>query len=252
MPSLNKKLGKLAPKPNSKTLKFSKYLKADALPAPPTKVFWEYKIPAPTWGMFGNDTVGDCTCAAMAHMLMNWTAHTGSIVIPTDADVLKAYSAISGYDPVSGANDNGAAMTDVLAYWQSTGLAGHKIDGWVQIDHTNYKQVQQAIYLFGGLDIGVQFPNSAMDQTNAGKTWDVLPNDGGIDGGHCVCNFGYGAAGTTAVTWGQLQPMTWKWWKAYVDEAYAVVSLNWLDASGIAPSHLDVATLRADLQALKV
>lgn len=251
MPSPNKKLGKLAPKHNPKTLMFNKYLLPKALPPAPSKVFWEYKIPQPKWGMFGNDRIGDCTCAAIAHMLMNWTAHTGSMITPSEEEIISVYSAISGYDKDTGQNDNGAAITDVLAYWQKNGISGHKIDGWVQIDHTNLESVRQAIYLFGGLDIGVNLPNSAMDQTNDHKTWEVVADDGGIDGGHCIVNFGYGAGGTTVVTWGDLQPIAWDWFKAYCDEAYAVVSLDWLDKSGIAPNHLNVAALRADLLALK-
>jgi len=251
------KLGKHPPKHNAKTLMFSRYLKATAPPVPPTKAFWEYKIPEATWGMMANDTVVDCTCAAIAHMLMNWTAHTGKIVVPTVDQVLAAYSAITGYDPSqtqsdgSNPTDQGAAITDVLAYWQSTGLAGHKIDGWVQIDPANLQAVQQAVYLLGGLDIGIQLPNSAVDQNSAGQAWEVIPDDGGIAGGHSIVNFGYGRGGTTAITWGMRQPMSWAWFQKYCDEAYAVVSLDWLDASGTAPSHLNVAQLRADLQALK-
>jgi hypothetical protein len=245
------KLGKLAPKHNPKTLDFASYLLPKSIAPPPTKAYWEYKVP-PAWNMYGNDTCGDCTCAAAAHLLMNWTAHTSSMVAPALEEVMGMYSAISGYDPVSGANDNGAAITDVLDYLQKTGLSGHKIDGWAQIDHTNLDHVRMAIYLFGGINIGVQLPMSAMDQNNAHATWDVLPDDGGIDGGHSIPNFGYGATGTTAVTWGALQPMTWEWFKKYCDEAYVLLSLDWLATSGLAPSHLDVVSLRADLQELRV
>jgi len=249
---MDRMLGKLAPKFNPKTLDFARYLKPKAIAPPPTKSYWEYKIPEPTWGMYANDTIGDCTCAAAAHLLMNWTAHTGSMVTPALEEVLGMYSAISGYDPISGANDNGAAITDVLDYLQKTGLAGHKIDGWAQIDHTNLNHAKTAIYLFGGINIGVQVPQSIMDQTDQHETWDVVPNDGGIDGGHSIPNFGYGATGTTCVTWGALQPMTWEWFKKYCDEAYCLLSLDWLASSGLAPSHLDVASLRADLQELRV
>jgi hypothetical protein len=242
-------LGKTPPKFNKRTLRLGNYLIPDAPPIPPTKTYWEYKVPA--WTMAKNDTVGDCTCAAIAHMVMLWTAHAGAMVTPSDTDVLAVYSAVTGYDPATGLNDNGAAITDVLEYWRTTGIAGHKIDGWASIDNTNQRTVKQAIYLFGGIDIGVNLPNSAMDQTNAKAAWTVLPDDGGIDGGHSIPLFGYGADGTTAVTWGQLQPMTWDWFAKYADESYAVVSKDWLDANGDAPNHLDIAALVADLAALK-
>ena len=245
------RLGKLAPKVHPKTLLFSKYLKADAPPLPPQKVYWEYKVPADAWQMFGNDDIGDCTCACIAHMLMLVTAHTGSMVTPALADVIKVYSAVTGYDPSTGANDNGAAITDILEYWRTVGIAGHKILGWAQIDQTNKVAMRTAIYLFGGVDIGFNVPQSAMDQFQAGEPWDVVP-DSPIEGGHSVPNFGDGADGETCVTWAKLQQMSNQFLQTYCDEAYAVVTQDWIDQkSGLAPSHLDVDALIADLAALK-
>ena len=74
------KLGRLPRKFNRKTLLFHDYLQLDFLT--PKKVYWEYKIPDDAWQMFGNDTIGDCTCACIAHMLMLVTAHTGKMVVP--------------------------------------------------------------------------------------------------------------------------------------------------------------------------
>jgi len=245
-------LGKLAPKVNKKTLMFSKYLRGTPPPIPPVKLWREYKVDQSNWGMYGNDTIGDCTCAEVAHMLMLVTAHTGSIVVPPTADVIAMYSAITGYDPATGANDNGAAISDVLNYWQTTGLSGHKILGWVQMDQTNLTAVKQAIYLFGGVDLGVNLPNSAMDQTNANETWDVVADDGGIDGGHSIPLFGYGSVGTNCVTWGQRQEMTWEWFSKYCDECYAVITQDWINkASGLAVNMLNIEELNADLQELR-
>lgn len=246
------KLGKHAPKKNAKTLLFTNYLTAKA-PDPPGKVWREYKIPPDKWGMFNNDTLGDCTCAAIAHMLMLMTAHTGSLVVPSEDEVIKAYSAVSGFDPNTGLNDNGAALSDVLNYWRTTGIAGHKILGWAQIDHTNVYAVKQAIWLFGGIDIGVQFPNIAMNQFNTDRSWELVANDGGNDGGHCVCNFGYGSEGTNCITWGKRQGMSWDWFKKYCDEAYVVITQDWINQlTNQTPSGFDLATLQQDLQALRI
>src|ERR1700727_2323390 len=105
------KLGKLAPKRNRKTLSFVAYLKTPVLPAPPEKNFWEYKVPPATIGMYGNDTVGDCTIAEVSHDLILKTAHTGTPFFPDPDEVLKMYSAISGYDP-SQTDDQGNNPTD--------------------------------------------------------------------------------------------------------------------------------------------
>lgn len=245
------KLGKHAPKVHSKTLLLSKY--TAALPAPPAKVFREWKIPAGGWGMYGNDTAGDCTFASPAHMEMLWTGHTGTLFIPAESDIIAGYSAVSGYDPATGANDNGAAITDVLAYWQNTGIAGRKILGWAQVDQTNIDAVKQAIWIFGAANIGVNLPNSAMDQFNNGQPWTMLADDGGIDGGHCIPLMGYGSQGTSCITWAEREGMDWNWFQKYCDEAYVVITQDWLNqATGTTPSGFDLATLQADLKAIAV
>lgn len=247
------KLGKLAPKANLKTLLFSKYLKADAPPPPPKKVFREYKIPADAWQMFGNDTIGDCTCAAVAHMLMLVTAHTGNLVIPDLNDVLVMYSMVSGYVPGDDSTDNGAAITDVLERWQTVGLAGHKILGWAAIDYTDVLSRHQGIYIFGANDIGVQLPMLADTQFGNKQTWDVAIDDGGIVGGHCIVEAGYGKQGSDFVTWGNGQQKgTNAWSQRYVDEAYVVVTQDWINqADGLAPNALNLDALQTDLQALR-
>src|SRR5580700_3718073 len=108
--------------------------------------------------MMGNDKVGDCTCAAIGHFVMLATAHTGELVTPSQQDVLAVYSAATGYDPATGANDNGAAITAILEYWRTTGIAGHKILAWASINPANIVEVKQGIQLFGGVDIGMQLP----------------------------------------------------------------------------------------------
>jgi hypothetical protein len=250
------KLGKLAPKVHPKTLKLSAFLKATAPPPPPRKLWREYKIQ--DWGMFANDTVGDCTCAAVAHMLMLVTAHTGGIVIPELSDIMAMYSAITGYDPSktdrhgNNPTDTGAAVTDVLAYWQGTGIAGHKILGWAQIDQNNLTMRQQGMYIFGANDVGVDLPANAMDQFDDLQDWDVAANDGGIDGGHCIVETGYGSKGSNFVTWGANQKATNEWSAKYVDEAYVVITQDWINnADGLAPNSMDLDALNAALTEIR-
>lgn len=246
------KLGKLAPKSNAKTLQLAKYT-ANIIPDEPEKVFREWRIPPNGWGMYGNDIYGDCTCACPAHMEMLWTEHSNGLYVPSEESILAAYSAVTGFSvgppPV---NDNGAAITDVLDYWRTTGIAGKKIVGWAQIDQTNVKAIKQAIWLFGGINIGINLPNSAMTQFDQNLPWVILPNDGGIDGGHCIPLEGYGSEGTSCITWGRRQGMNWDWFLKYCDEAYAVITMDWIiQNTGKTPSGFDLATLEFDLNALK-
>jgi hypothetical protein len=49
------------------------------------------------------------------------------------------------------------------------------------------------------------------------------------------------------VTWGRLQELTWLFWDRYVDEVYAILSVDFLDEAGQAPNGFDLAALTADL-----
>ena len=141
-------------------------------------------------------------------------------------------------------------------------------------------QLLQAIWLFGGAYVGVELPLRAQSQ----DVWDVPANPGPDDepgswGGHAVYLVGYEFRNEglgvrdlglgsqlathisqspdtqqsqpptlTCITWGGLKKMTWAWFEKYCSEAYALVSKDWLNASGISPSGFDLAALENDLK----
>jgi hypothetical protein len=81
--------------------------------------------------------------------------------------------------------------------------------------------------------------------------WDVVPNGGdnakpGSWGGHAVFVPKYDANGFTCITWGELKTMTSAFWSAYVDEAHALLSHDWMASKG-APSGFNLAELKTDL-----
>jgi hypothetical protein len=244
-------LGKHAPKFHPRTLFYHNY--HVAVPPPPPVSYYYKRLRQSDWLMLGNDNAGDCAIAAPAHQAFLSTSYTRAITNPTLDDVIKAYSAISGYDPATGANDNGCAMTDVWNYVSTTGIGQYKIAGWVQIDPTNLTHVRQAIHAFGGVQIGVQLPNSAMDQFNAGQDWTVVQNDGGIAGGHAIYGCGYPDGNNIAVvSWGRALMASLPWLAKYCDEMYAIVSLDFIyTQSGLSPSHLNIDALKQDLLALQ-
>jgi hypothetical protein len=203
------------------------------------------------WEYFANDQLGDCTCAAIAHMLMLVTAHTGTMVVPTLDDVITAYSAVSGYDPKTGLNDNGADIPTVLEYWRVTGIAGHKILGWGNVNAANLDDVKRAIWIFGGVDVGIEVYETDMQQFNSGQPWSLTPQDGALLGRHSVPHFGYGHEGTNCISWAQRQGMIWNWFLKRVVECYAVITQDWLNqATKLTPSGFDLAALEADLPKL--
>ena len=248
-----RKLGKRPPRHDPRTLQLENYIIPSKLPAPPAAENWGAAVPTDGWPMMKNDTVGDCTCAAAGHLIEDWTANATNgkdTVVLSDGDIVAAYSAITGYDPATGANDTGAVEIDVLNYWRKTGIGGHTILAYVAMEPGNHQHVMDAVYLFGGCYIGLALPISAQNQA----VWSVPPGGRGGDGapgswgGHAVPVVAYDSRGLTCVTWGMLKRMTWQFWDTYCDEAYAVLSQDWLESAGKAPSGLDLPALQADLE----
>ncbi|HYW44807.1 MAG TPA: hypothetical protein VE959_18230 [Bryobacteraceae bacterium] len=245
------KLGKQAARYDARTLQFSNYMKATAPPAPPKSEDWTKKVAQ--WPMMLNDNLGDCTCACAGHMIEEWTTNAQPVgYTPTDQQILTAYEAVGGYKPGDPSTDNGAVILDVLNYWRQTGIAGHPIQAFVSVEPKNHVEVQDAIYLFGNCYIGVQLPVSAQNQT----VWTVPPGGPtgqgapGSWGGHAIPIVQYDARGLTVITWGATKRMTWTFFDAYCDEAYAALSSDWIAANQNAPNNFDLTQLAADLTAI--
>jgi hypothetical protein len=248
------KLGKKPPKWNRKTLMLSKYMQDESgypLP-PPEKIYLEYKIPPATIGMYGNDVLSCCLAAYAAHHLMLITAHVGKLFVPDPADVIKFYSAFSGYIPGDPSTDNGGYFTDMYNEWQKNGLCGYKIDGWAQIDTKDYVKRGQAIRLFLGCGVGVNLPYSAQGQFSEGKSWEVVKKSP-IEGGHAILESGEGKFGHNYETWGKGdQKASNAWDLAFVDEVYVPLTKLVISAANdIAPKSLNWGALNSDLAQLR-
>lgn len=242
------KLGKATPVHDPRTLLLANYIKA-TLPPAPVQYAYATDIGATSWGMMGNDKIGDCTCAAAGHLIMEWTDDNGQLVTPPDTAIIAAYSAITGYNPATGANDNGAVELNVLKYWRKTGIAGHQITAFAALEPQNDNHVMQGVYLFGGCYIGLALPVSAQQQT----VWSVPPGgatgDGkpGSWGGHAVPVIGYDNDGLTLITWGAIKRMTWSFWNTYCDESYVIISPDFV-SNKPAKNGFDLAALEQDLK----
>jgi hypothetical protein len=236
------RFGKHPPRADYRTLLFKSY--AAGLAAPPASddklaaVYSKLGVnnPATLFPMDGNDTVGDCTCAAVAHAITLYDGLVGTKKIMKKATVLKVYYHLTG------GVDSGLDELTVLNYWQSNKVDGEKILAFVKIDPKNHTHIQQAIYVFGGVYLGFQVQENAIQDFDARKPWTpgTQTNDG-----HAVFATGYDANGLTMLTWGNTQQGTWAWWDECVDEAYALLPVA-SEKSGFSPG-FDFAQLKADL-----
>jgi hypothetical protein len=246
--------GRLAPHPEDThpRLKLGSFLTGTYPKAPATV---DYLSKVTDWPMFANDVYGCCVWAMIGHTIEAVTAYgQGETVTVTEADVLKGYSDVTGFNPADPSTDQGTVIQDALGYWRKTGVGGHKILAFAQVDIHNPDEVDAALYLFGHLQLGINFPASAMTQFNAGKPWDVVADDGGVEGGHAIdlgfvtdeppTVVGRAANGNLkVVTWGRVQEMTPAFWAKYVEEAWVVISQEWISKAGVSPEGLDVAAL---------
>jgi hypothetical protein len=239
------KLGKLPPRVDVRTLSLKEYVDPARLPEPPDVLDVTAHVAA--WPMYGNDRIGDCTTAAAGHMIEAWTAESrGAAVEVSESAVLAAFDRVKLVDPLTG--EEGAVELDVLRDWRKHGVGRHRIGAFARVSVHDHLLVRTAAWLFGGLYIGLALPLSAQLQ----QTWDWNGSLSGDDrpgswGGHAVDVVRYGPAGLTIVTWGSLKAMTWSFWDRYCDEAYCILSRDFLDGDR-APNGFDLAALRADLE----
>ncbi len=239
----NYRFGKHPAKHDYRTLRFKNYLKPGIAPPPAslntlTRVYADLKInnPAKLFPMDGNDTLGDCTIAGVAHSITTYRALVKKDTIPPLNAVKKLYFQLTG------GQDTGLNELDVLNYWQSNGDLGDKILAFVSIEPKDHIHIQQAIQIFGGVYLGFQVQQNCVQEFDKKQPWTPGPltNDG-----HCVFAVGYDPNGVTVLTWGNTQQGTWPWWDECVDEAYAILPQD-ATKPGFAPG-FDIAQLQADL-----
>lgn len=180
----------------------------------------------------------------------------------TITDVLSDYAAVTGFDrskmDANGDNptDQGTDMSLAAAYRRKTGVIDatgfrRRIDGYLALEAGNWDQLIVAIYLFGAAGIGVQLPQSALDQFDKHQPWTVPWLRTKIVGGHYICGVGRDAKGNVPiVSWGGVNPMTRKWYERFNDETLCYFSLDVLNAKNLSPEGYDADELRKHMASL--
>lgn len=236
------RLGKKPARIDANRLKLRNYLPT-ALPVP-ASADWTLKVP--TWGMMLNDLEGDCVFAGGGHAVQTWTAAQGVDRTPPDYQVQYYYEQWAGYDPARPSTDQGYIEIDFLNNWRKFGYCGAILDGYADPDWRNIEHIKLSIALFGGVYIGVQLPQSAMDQFSAGQPW-TMTGDTRVVGGHALWAPAYDQEWIYPITWGKKQPMAWDCLASWADEAHTLRSPLFLNAQGEAASRIDLKAWDADL-----
>jgi hypothetical protein len=230
-----------------------------ALQAPPTSCDWTKNMPA-NLGMMLNDTLGDCTCAAVYHAQQVWSFNAESAIdTEPDADVERLYILACGYNPRKGGEGPGGNEQKVLGYWVKsgapTGAQGktrNKLAAFVEVDPRNLDDVKRTINECGVAYIGFNVPAYLMPSNAAPpQVWNVESSNTNIVGGHAVVLAGYDANGAKVISWGQYYTMTWAFFSQYVDEVYALADTDWIEAKGSTPGGLTLDELEVQMQAIK-
>lgn len=222
-----------------------------------------------TWPMYANgqgdpgnppaspDGIGDCTIAEMAHAFTALGVYAGKPqVLFDDAAVIQAYSDVSGYDPGTGANDNGCQMQDVLAYCRSTGIPDtggnvHKVLAYAVLRNpTDINLLSQVLKTFGYVFLGINCPQSAQDEFGV-SPWTYVPGSP-VEGGHCVGlhrrqPYGSRVGVFDLASWGALQPATISFLTHFTEEAWAVVTPDWIETNGSSCDGIALSQLEADM-----
>lgn len=183
----------------------------------------------------------------------------------SDSVIETGYSAVSGYNPVTGANDNGCELYQVANYMMSTGLTDtsgklHKWAGYADVsNYTDLAYLKQLLACFGTLYCGVSVGNADETAFSDGQPW-TLPSTGrnvgpdGID--HCIVMSysAYGDAGIgddqTFITWGAEQRANQNWVLTNLGEVLVPISQDWLEANGDSPLGQSMTELITELKAL--
>jgi hypothetical protein len=222
-------------------------------PAPPATFGALGNLQKISWGMDGNDTLGDCTIAGADHLIARENALLGTNDARPTLEVLEAqYKVLSP-------KDQGCVMATVLQSWRSNGLFNmptgtNKISQYAPFDQRNQGEFLQVIAFTGSAYMGIACPESAQQQfakqaqTGTLVPWTVVKGSP-IAGGHCIVAVGYTPQGLYCVTWGGVVLVTWAFVTKYCDEGWAVITQE-LSEKGRDTFGLNTAQLDADLNAL--
>lgn len=252
------RLGKRVARHDARVPYFSKH--GAVMPMPPPNSNWYADVES--WKMLANNEVGDCVLAAIMHLIYQQESYTqapAKPTPPTDAEAIAAYSAVTGYVPGNAATDQGTYVMGAggaMSYWTTHGITCggtlNKPLAFLQVGK-NPVEYRQTISMFSNLLIGIELPEAIVAPDDVPTVWRDF--SGPIAGGHEILLVGYETLPSGVyydlVSWGALYRCTEEFLLAVVDEAVTVLNPAFMNAQGIDPAGVDLASLQAGMDALR-
>lgn len=210
----------------------------------PGKPFsWVEKLRKLQWNDYNNYNIPDCVPAAAAHMITCWSSNTSQVIIPSFADVKRAYdrnkqSISSGVEM-----QRGCRLENFIGYWIDPGMGNDKLTTYKQIREKDCSFLTLATYYYGGCLIGLRMPK-AVKTMSVDDPWD-LPVDQ-VDfqtgdwtpeswGGHAVPVVGVSGDFFEIISWNRIIRMSARFYMVYNDESHVLLSPNWIMPDGTSP-----------------
>ncbi len=231
-----------------------------ALSPPPPSSNWNTEVA--DWKELANNSIGDCTSAAVLHLIMQQSAfaNPGAGLVATDAEAIAFYSAVTGYNPADPNSDQGAYMLGphgVIDVWTKDGITCGGVlnhpTAVLQVKTSDTSQWRQAIHTFGSLLIGLNLPENVVSGSDVPFVWS--DPSGPVAGGHEVLCTAYLTVGDEVlydvISWGRTFRCTETFLLATLDEAITVYDRISLDSRGISPAGFSEVALLADMAALR-
>lgn len=244
------KLGRRPPK-NAPALRLSSFLTGVVPAAPPLA---DHFAKVPSWLLGENDRYGDCGPVSVANQRLLITSYLSQPQRVTQDNIFDLYrrSGNPGFDPATGADDNGVEMQTMLEATVAGGIGGTKALAFAKVDPTNEQEWQAAIAIFGSILLGVTLDTAQQAQTDAGL-WDYRQSP--IWGGHAILggrykeNLGDVGDRTGVITWAQVVDMTDPFIAHQMDETWVVVWPEHLGTKAFQEG-IDLAALASAYEAL--
>ena len=208
-------------------------------------------------GVMLNDRLGCCAEAGYCHADQVWSVAAGKPILTAPDSAVEALYGTQGYVPGNPSTDQGTVLQSLLTYLVQTaapvgGLP--KLAAFVEIDPTNEDDLNRATYESGLIYLGFTVPSYAQQALDTlGPVLDVAPGgDQTVIGGHCVLSAGYRPGFREFISYGNAAySMTTAYWRANVDEVYALVSEEFCRANGLTPLGLSIPEWDSQMVAIR-